>query len=84
MSYEVQPEFPPAPQLQVYGDAPEQTSELDEHHDDGAYDVDDQPCADEDEYQIKLRACAGPNWLWRWRCSVSRWRAQPPHSATAL
>ena len=51
MSYEVPPEFPPAPQLQVYGDAPEQTSELDEHHDDGAYDVDDQPCADEDEYQ---------------------------------
>ena len=50
MSYEVQPEFPPAPQLQVYGDAPEQTSELDEHHDDGAYDVDDQPCVDEDEY----------------------------------
>ena len=50
MSYEVQPEFPPAPQLQVYGDVPEQTSELDEHHDDGAYDVDDQPCVDEDEY----------------------------------
>src|SRR5580692_24618 len=50
MSYEVQPEFPPAPQLQVYGDAPEQTSELDNHHDDGAYDVDDQPCVDEDQY----------------------------------
>jgi SPOR domain len=50
MSYEVQPEFPPAPQLQVYGDAPEQTSELDEHHDDGGYDVDDQPCVDEDQY----------------------------------
>ena len=33
-----------------YGDAPEQTSELDEHHDDGAYDVDDQRCAD-DEHQ---------------------------------
>jgi hypothetical protein len=49
MSYEVQPEFPPAPQLQVYGDVPEQTSELDNHHDDGAYDV-DQPCVDEDEY----------------------------------
>jgi hypothetical protein len=50
MSYEVQPEFPPAPQLQAYGDVPEQTSELDDHHDDGAYDVDDQPCVDEDEY----------------------------------
>ena len=50
MSYEVQPELPPAPQVQVYGDAPEQTSELDEHYDDGAYDVDDQPCVDEDEY----------------------------------
>ena len=33
-----------------YGDAPEQTPELDEHHDDGAYDVDDQRCAD-DEHQ---------------------------------
>ena len=43
MSYEVQRELPPPPQFQVYGDAPEQTSELDEHHDDGAYDVDDQP-----------------------------------------
>ena len=50
MSYEVQPEFPPAPRLQVYGDVPEQTSELDEHHDDGAYDVDGQPRVDEDEY----------------------------------
>ena len=50
MSYEVQPELPPAPQLQVYGDALEQTPEPDEHHDDGAYDVDDQPCVDEDEY----------------------------------
>ena len=50
-SYEVPPELPLAPQLQVYGDAPEQTSELDEHYDDGAYDVDDQPCADEDEHQ---------------------------------
>ena len=50
MSDEVQPEFPPVPQLQVYGDVPEQTSELDEHHDDGAYDVDDQPRVDEDEY----------------------------------
>ena len=29
---------------------PEQTSELDKHHDDGAYYVDDQPCVDEDEY----------------------------------
>ena len=38
-------------QLQVYGNAPEQTSELDEHYDDGAYDADDQPCADEDEHQ---------------------------------
>jgi hypothetical protein len=50
MSYEVQPEFPPAPRLQVYGDVPEQTSELDEHHDDGAYDVDGQSRVDEDEY----------------------------------
>ena len=50
MSDEVQLEFPPVPQLQVYGDVPEQTSELDEHHDDGAYDVDDQPRVDEDEY----------------------------------
>ena len=49
-SYEVPPELPLASRLQVYGDAPEQTSELDEHHDDGAYDVDDQPCAD-DEHQ---------------------------------
>ena len=46
----VPPELPLASQLQVYGDAPEQTSELDEHHDDGAYDVDDQHCAD-DEHQ---------------------------------
>ena len=38
-------------QLQVYGNAPEQTFELDEHYDDGAYDADDQPCADEDEHQ---------------------------------
>jgi hypothetical protein len=37
-------------QLLVYGNAAEQTSELDEHHDDGAYDVDDQPYAD-DEHQ---------------------------------
>ena len=49
-SYEVPPELPLASRLQVYGDAPEQTSELDEHHDDGSYDVDDQPCAD-DEHQ---------------------------------
>jgi hypothetical protein len=49
--FEVPPELPLAPQLQVYGDAPEQTSELDEHYDDGAYDVDDQPCADEDKHQ---------------------------------
>jgi hypothetical protein len=41
---------PAEPQLRVYGDAPGQTSELDEHHDDGAYDVDDQPCVDEDEH----------------------------------
>ena len=33
MSYEVQSELPPARHLQ----APEQTSELDEHHDHGAY-----------------------------------------------
>ena len=46
----LQPEFPPAPQLQVYGGVPEQTFELDDHCDDGAYDVDDQPCVDEDEY----------------------------------
>ena len=50
MNYEVQPELSPAPQLQVYGDAREQTSELDQHHDDGAYDVVDQPFVDEDEY----------------------------------
>jgi hypothetical protein len=43
-------ELPPAPQLHVYGNAPEQTSELDEHHDDGAYDVDELPYAD-DEHQ---------------------------------
>ena len=53
MSYEVWPELPLAPQLQVYGDAAAQTSELDEHYDDGAYDVDDQFCADEDEHQDK-------------------------------
>jgi hypothetical protein len=28
MSYEVQPEFPPAPQLQVYGDAPNRRPSL--------------------------------------------------------
>jgi hypothetical protein len=50
VGYEVLPEPPLAPQLQVYGDAPELTSELDEHYDDGAYDVDDQRCAD-DEHQ---------------------------------
>ena len=49
-SYEVPPELPLASRLQVYGDAPEQTSELDEHHDDGAYDVDELPYAD-DEHQ---------------------------------
>ena len=37
-------------QLQGYGNAPEQTSELDEHYADGTYDADDQPCANEDEY----------------------------------
>jgi SPOR domain len=52
-SYGVPPELPLASQLQVYGDAPEQTSELDEHHDDGAYDVDDQHCAD-DEHQDEV------------------------------
>ena len=41
----------PAPQLNVYQDAPEQTSELDEHHENGAYDVDDQPWATVDEHQ---------------------------------
>jgi hypothetical protein len=52
--YEVPSELPLAPQLQVYGDAPEQTSELDEHYDDdGAYDVDDQPCADK-EYRTEV------------------------------
>ena len=38
-------------QLQGYGNAHEQTSELDEHYADGAYDANDQPCADEDEHQ---------------------------------
>jgi hypothetical protein len=53
--YEVPPEPPLAPQLQVYGGAPELTSELDEHYDDGAYDVNDQPRADEDEHQEATR-----------------------------
>ena len=84
MSYEVQPEFPPAPQLQVYGDAPEQTSELDEHHDDGGYDVDDQPCVDEDQYLHQATRVRRPKLFVAMACSVSRWWAQPPHSATAL
>jgi hypothetical protein len=43
------------PQLQVHGGAPELTSELDEHYDDGAYDVNDQPRADEDEHREATR-----------------------------
>ena len=39
--------LPPEPRLQVYQDAPEQT----EHHDNGAYDVDDQSYATDDEHQ---------------------------------
>jgi hypothetical protein len=58
--FEVPPELPLAPQLQVYGDAPEQTSELDEHYDDGAYDVDDQPCADEDKHQDEATGVRRP------------------------
>jgi hypothetical protein len=49
--YELPPELPRAPQLQVYGDGPEQTSELDEHYGEGTYDTDDQPRADEDQHQ---------------------------------
>src|SRR6516162_6739719 len=40
--------------------AAEQTSELDEHHDDGAYDVDDQPYADEDKYRDEAKRVRRP------------------------
>ncbi len=47
------PEFPPAPQLPGYMNAPEQSYGIVEHrHDDGAYDADDQLSAT-DEFQNK-------------------------------
>ena len=38
----------------------EQASELDEHHDDGAYNVDDQPYADEDKYRDEAKRVRRP------------------------
>jgi hypothetical protein len=46
---------PPASRLPAGLNAPEQAYELDEcWHDDRAYDVDDQPCASDEEYQTEV------------------------------
>src|SRR5262249_18300379 len=45
------PELPPAPQLQVDGDSVEQIFELNEYHDDGACEVDDQTYIANDEHR---------------------------------
>ena len=49
------PRLPPAPQLPADLNGPEQAFELDEHlYDDEAYDVDDQPCAADEECQNEV------------------------------
>ena len=58
--YELPPELPRAPQLQIYEDGPEQTSELDEHCDEGTYDINAQPRADEDQHQAEATRVRRP------------------------
>jgi hypothetical protein len=53
-SHDETPGPPPAPQLPADLNRPEQTQELDEYRDDEAYDVDDQTCAGDEEYQTEV------------------------------
>jgi hypothetical protein len=55
IGYDKLPRFPPAPQLPVDLNGPEQAFELHEHlYDDEAHHVDDQPCAADERYQNEV------------------------------
>jgi len=55
IGYDRPPRFPPAPQLPVDLNGPEQAFELHEHpYDDEAHHVDDQPCAADERYQNEV------------------------------